>query len=192
MSEPIGDSLMLGPPSCNRRTLTQSAKFHAFVAAGVLFGIFVASLAMSLTLGLFFLCQQSRPVPETAANINYFRDRIQVMRIDAASDAAEMINFQSFRNWPDVLSIGNTVCQFHLCRLPELNPTISSFQQCSHPDPAAGFCDHLDFVHQSFKYGKLRDSHAVIPPRIASGQDGCSAPTLRPSALYSIKENRHG
>ncbi len=101
--------------------------------------------------------------------INALGNGFQVRGIDAAANTAEMIQLQSWRNWPHVKFVRNTMREAHayLCADPKLS--VSATIDGSHPKPATTIRLWQDELHESIKH-----EHQVSIPQVMRRKCGKS------------------
>jgi hypothetical protein len=117
--------------------------------------------------------------PDAPAHVFVMSDRLQMPRVYAASNAAEMINLKTIRDVANQKlvgdDVGDAVSSFHAKAGVSVGRA-----QAPHPNPASGFGDHFHLGHKSFKYALF--SHATLLSCIGQG---CAAliTLLRPASI---------
>lgn len=101
---------------------------------------------------------------------------LQMPRIDAASDAAQMIKRESIWNWSAKVFEGGSMgqhCAFISAASADRSVAVT---QASHPNPAAGFRDHFDLGHKPVdQWCKLVLRHCDSPFKsLCSGLRGAA------------------
>jgi hypothetical protein len=92
----------------------------------------MASFAMS------FSCVNS-PNTLAAHYVLYVGDGLHVGRIDAPAIAAQVVNYQSFGDWPNGPFISNAMCQFRIPLAEPKSPISGRAMNITEPLPASAF-----------------------------------------------------
>ena len=80
-----------------------------------------------------------------ARHVDCARDGLQVSRIDATTDTAQVVKVESFRNRPAQQLVRESVSGLYFA--PVSNPTVPKTNS-SHPNPTAGLGDLLNVCEQ--------------------------------------------
>lgn len=130
--------------TCTAQAILIGASVRAFSKYSVRFGVFVA-LRTVLLFSLIF---------SGIAALNVFSsgDRFQMVRVNAASHPAQMIQLEFFRDWPNKTGVRYDVyaTKPRGLKAADLNATIPIAVRCSHPNPTAGLRYYFDVGQQSF------------------------------------------
>ncbi len=88
-------------------------------------------------------------------------DRFQVSRIDAAPNAAQVVNLQSCWYWPRGHFIHDSVC---ICGFThaDLKSSVPASGYCAQPKPASGVGFWGNVAHEALKNWYLRCSHVIL------------------------------
>ena len=107
-----------------------------------------------------------------SSKVFFQRHRFQVLRIDAASNATQVVDLQPLGYRALEQFVRYAMGELRMRRVDELS--ITSREKRSDPKPAAAIGLWNNFRHEPFETCKLYFSH-VIPPvnRIGQGRCGC-------------------
>ena len=97
----------------------------------------------------------------STSKIHATRDRLQMLWINAGSNAAQMIQLQAFRDWTDKHPIRGAVRPLLDSSIPE--QAIAPHVDAASPEPAARIGLHRNLIEKAVKRCKMSFSH-VIPP----------------------------
>lgn len=89
------------------------------------------------------------------ANVFEMSDRLQVSRVDAATNAAFVVKFKAFGNTSDKEEISGTMGLVNAF-LGDPKATVPKMIEMPGPDPTSRFSDNLNVTHKAFLDGRER------------------------------------
>lgn len=146
---------MPNPVACHARSLAGS-----FCVARIFRAVLVTARAMRNG-GATQPVGRDRSVgrPRASAHILAGGDWLQVMRVYAAPDSAQVVELKTIGNFSSKRFKRKSMASSIFKAIPK--SCITSIGQCAHPDPATAFGDDFDVAQESFDCASLVGSHSV-------------------------------
>ena len=163
--------MKLKPLFIERPTARTTAARSVLCAVGVLFVVLVATLAMSF--GSFTVAANESAY--SASNVDQMRHGFQVLRVYAATEAAQMVYVEAFWERPNEQFVGGSVGE---CDSAESKGGVTSFVAFSKPEPATGIRLGRDLLEETFYAGF---GHVIL---LRSHRSGLRSASIRFAAPF--------